>query len=113
MVDVRGLCLSHQSRIQEIKEKVRLTSEELQQIDMDLEENQGKLATYRDWNHFLWDDLVPPLSSFTHPFKNSPPLDKRHTMDELKFVLKLTHSFLHYNIYTVILILSCEHHSLF
>ena len=30
------------SRIQEIKDKVRLTSEELQQVDMDLEENQGE-----------------------------------------------------------------------
>ena len=28
-------------RIQEIKEKVRISNEELQQVDMDLDENQG------------------------------------------------------------------------
>ena len=37
LIDSPAIC-----RIQEIKEKVRLTSDELQQTDMDLEENQGK-----------------------------------------------------------------------
>ena len=75
------------SRIQEIKDKVRLTSEELQQVDMDLEENQGEKCVCLG-PIIRIPGSAPPVQNVTPCLENlkihAPSLDDSPTIDDFK-----------------------------